>query len=117
MGVFSVPAVRGWAVALAEVQQTWGRPEMPRSEKTLPSPKPRLTQEQRRALELLAKDPHGATDGLLVIAHGFETRMLAGLVDQRLATALVGEGVEAGGKTVETVRIMITDAGRRALVN
>jgi hypothetical protein len=83
----------------------------------LPPPKPRLTREQRRALELLAQDPHGTTDGLLVIVHGFETKMLAGLVDQRLATALVGEGVETGGKTVEVIRIMITDAGRRALIN
>jgi hypothetical protein len=33
------------------------------------------------------------------------------------ATALMGEGVEADGKTVEVVRIMIRDAGRRALTN
>jgi hypothetical protein len=47
----------------------------------------------------------------------FETKMLAGLVDQRLATALVGEGVQVGGRTVEVVRIMITDAGHRAFIN
>jgi hypothetical protein len=46
-----------------------------------------------------------------VIAHGFETKMLAGLVHEGLATAIVGES----GKTIEVVRIMITDAGRRAL--
>ncbi|HKD28845.1 MAG TPA: hypothetical protein VKC66_23440 [Xanthobacteraceae bacterium] len=78
-------------------------------------PKRRLTREQRRALELLAVDPHGITDRQLVLAHGFETKMLAGLVHERMAEAVVGEGVEVGGKTVAVVRMMITDAGRRAL--
>jgi hypothetical protein len=32
-----------------------------------------------------------------------------------LATAIVGESDNAHGKTIEVVRIMITDAGRRAL--
>jgi hypothetical protein len=41
--------------------------------------------------------------------------MLAGLVHEGLATAIVGEGVEADGKTVEVVRLAITDAGRRAI--
>jgi hypothetical protein len=31
------------------------------------------------------------------------------------STAVVGEGVEADGKTVEVVRIVITDAGRLAI--
>jgi hypothetical protein len=64
---------------------------------------------------LLATDPHGATGGQLVIAHGFETRMLAGLAHEGLATAIVGEPVTGGGKTVEVVRITITEAGRRAI--
>jgi hypothetical protein len=46
---------------------------------TSASPKRRLSSEQRRALELLASDPRGATGHLLVIAHGFEMKMLAGL--------------------------------------
>ena len=50
-----------------------------------------------------------------MIAHGFETEMLAGLVHEGLATAIVGESDNAHGKTIEVVRIMITDAGRRAL--
>lgn len=86
---------------------------MPRSPS--PPPKRRLTRDQRRALELLACEQHGATDGLLVLAHGFQIKMLAGLVHDGLATAIVGEGVEADGKTVEVVRIAITDAGRRAI--
>lgn len=78
-------------------------------------PKRRLTRDQRRALELIASEPHGATDGLLVVVHGLQIKILAGLVHEGLATAMVGEGVEADGKTIEVVRIMITDAGRRAI--
>ena len=64
---------------------------------------------------LLARDPHGATGDRLVIAHGFETKMLAGLDHEGFAIAMVGEPVKAGGKTVEVVRITITEAGRRAI--
>jgi hypothetical protein len=77
--------------------------------------KPRLGAEQRRALELLARDPRGATGHLLMIAHGFEMKMLAGLVHEGLAEAKVGETVKAGGKTIEVVHFWITDAGRDAL--
>jgi len=76
---------------------------------------PRLSPEQRRALELLARDPHGATGHLLLIAHGFELKMLAGLVHEGLAQAIVGESVKTGGKAIEIVRFWITDAGRRAI--
>jgi hypothetical protein len=47
--------------------------------------KRRLSPEERRALELLASNPNGATEELLV--HSFTRRMLTGLVDDRLATA------------------------------
>jgi hypothetical protein len=50
-----------------------------------------------------------------VIAHGLETKTLAGLDHEGLAIAIIGEPVKAGGKTVEVVRITITEAGRRAL--
>jgi hypothetical protein len=80
------------------------------------SPKRRLSSEQRRALELLARDPRGATGHLLMIAHGFEMKMLAGLVHEGLAEAKVGESVKAGGKMIEVVHFWITDAGRDALV-
>jgi hypothetical protein len=50
-----------------------------------------------------------------VIAHGFEMKMLAGLVHEGLAAAIVGESVKTGGKAVEVVRFWITDAGRDAL--
>ena len=41
----------------------------------------------REALELLASDPQGATEELLVLAHGFDSDMIAGLVNAGLATA------------------------------
>jgi hypothetical protein len=39
----------------------------------------RLSVEQRQALELLASDPHGATEELLVLAHGFDSDAIASL--------------------------------------
>jgi hypothetical protein len=49
-----------------------------------------------------------------VVAHGFESDMIAGLVRSGLATA-IRESMKAGGKTVEVVRIRITGAGRGAI--
>jgi hypothetical protein len=65
-------------------------------------------------LELLATSPHGATEALLVRAHGFSSDMIAGLVRAGLATAQ-RETMKAGAKPVEVVRVRITDAGREAL--
>jgi len=79
-----------------------------------PSPRRRLGPEQRQALELLASDPHGATENLLVLAHGFDGDMIAGLVHEGLATAK-RESMKAGGKTIEVVRIRITKVGRQAV--
>jgi hypothetical protein len=75
----------------------------------------RLSAEQRRALELLAREPRGVTGHLLVVAHGFEMKMLAGLAHQRLVAAVVGESTKAGRNAIEVVRFWITAAGRRAL--
>ncbi len=63
---------------------------------------------------MLATDLHGATEELLVLAHGFDGDMIAGLVRRGFATAQ-RESMKAGGKTVEVVRIGITAAGRRAI--
>jgi hypothetical protein len=49
-----------------------------------------------------------------VLAHGFDSDMIAGLVREGLATAK-RESMKAGGKTIEVVRIRITAAGREAL--
>src|SRR5215467_4776450 len=75
-------------------------------------PRNRLSTEQRRALQLLASSPCGATEEVLVLAHGFSCDMLAGLVIAGLA-ALVTE--RADGQKVKVVRMRITEAGRMAL--
>ena len=79
-----------------------------------PPRKRRLSSEQRRALELLAGSPHGATEELLAYGHGFTRRMLAGLVRAGLAT-VQRRVIMAGDTPVEVGKAMITDAGRRAI--
>ena len=82
----------------------------------MPSPprKHRLSPEQRQALELLASDPQGATDELLVLVHGFDSNMIADLVESGLAAARL-ENMKAGNRAIEVVRIRITGAERDAL--
>jgi hypothetical protein len=46
----------------------------------------KLTDEQRRALQLLARSPNGCTEALMM-AHGFEGAMLGQLVVDGLALA------------------------------
>ncbi len=69
---------------------------------------------RRRALELLASSPHGATEKLLVVVHGFDSDLTAGLIRTGLATA-DQEIVKAGSKPIEVVRIRITAAGRKVI--
>jgi hypothetical protein len=76
-----------------------------------PSPQPRRTLE---LLKLLGSSPHGATEALLVRAHGFDSDMVAGLVRTELATA-ERQTMKAGAKPVEVVRVRITAAGRKAI--
>jgi hypothetical protein len=73
----------------------------------------RLSPKARRALELLAVDRRGLTETLL-LTYRFTPRMLASLVSAGLATAQ-RQTVKVGGKTMEVVRIRITEAGREAL--
>jgi hypothetical protein len=79
-----------------------------------PSRKLRLSPEERQALELLASDPQGATEELLVLAHGFDSKMIAGLVHSGLAMAR-RENMKADSRAIEVVRIRVTGSGRRAL--
>lgn len=74
--------------------------------------KHRLSQEWRRALELLASNPRGATEDVLVLAHGLSADMLAMLVLAGLAKA-VTETLRPGQGKIE--RLLITNAGKRAL--
>jgi hypothetical protein len=78
-------------------------------------PRKRLSPGQRQALKLLASDPQGATDELLVFIHEFDSNMIAGIVETGLAMAQL-ENMKAGGRAIEVVRIRITGAGRAALV-
>jgi len=73
-----------------------------------------LTIEQRRALMILAGARNGVTEALM-LANGFQTKMLAGLVLAGHAT-VVTETVRAGvGPTMKVERYTITDDGRQAL--
>jgi hypothetical protein len=75
----------------------------------------RLNSEQRRVLEILAgSGPRGCAEAMLR-AHGFDTAMLAELVNGGLASRLP-ERVRAGGRSVDVCRYKITDAGRTVLV-
>ncbi len=69
---------------------------------------------RRRALELLANSPNGATNELLVVANGISRDMIAGLVRTRLATVR-HETVRAGSEMIGVKRYRITNAGRVAL--
>jgi hypothetical protein len=73
-----------------------------------------LTTEQRDALKKIAESPHGLTEDLLVSVHLFNREMLAGLLDAGLVIAHRHTG-KAGGKTIEVVRLGITETGREAL--
>jgi hypothetical protein len=67
----------------------------------------------RRALEVLANSPEGATEALL-FAHGFMYETITGLIDTGLVTA-TADLLLAGGRPVEVMRFRITDSGRMAL--
>ena len=74
---------------------------------------PDQSDEWRRALEVLASSPEGATEALL-FAHGFMHMAITGLVDSGLATSTI-EPFLADGRLVEVTRFKITEAGRVAL--
>jgi hypothetical protein len=79
--------------------------------------KRRLNPQPRRTLELLrllASSPQGATEALLVRAHGFDSNMVGDLVRAEFAIA-EREIMKAGAKPVEVVRVQITAAGRKAI--
>ncbi|HET7253471.1 MAG TPA: hypothetical protein VFJ46_06890 [Xanthobacteraceae bacterium] len=49
-----------------------------------------------------------------MLAHGFTSEMLVQLVQAELATA-TAERMRTGNRTIEVIRMKITDAGRQAL--
>jgi hypothetical protein len=81
---------------------------------TVPPREPSLGAQQRSALALLDSILHGITEDQLVVVHGFDRELVAGLVQTGFAIARP-ETIEAGGQTIEVIRLVITDVGRRAL--
>jgi hypothetical protein len=77
----------------------------------LPS-KHRISQEWRRALQLLASNPRATAEDMLVVGHGLSADMLAMLVLAGLAK-VVTETLRPGQGKIG--RMLITDAGKRAL--
>ena len=79
----------------------------------MPEPlrKYRLGAEQRRALQLLAGVPFGATQTAMFV-NGFARQTLKRLLRAGLATTQ-GENLNAGSPSIG--RFRITEAGRRAL--
>jgi hypothetical protein len=73
----------------------------------------RLSAQRRQALQLLASSQSGITETLL-FADGVTPHMLGRLLRSGLAT-IQRETIRSGDQTIEIGRIMITDAGRRAL--
>ena len=73
----------------------------------------RLTADQRRALRLLANDPQGVTEAMM-LAHGFRRAMLARLVLKGLMTVTTGT-MRVGAATMKVERYGITEIGRKAL--
>ena len=51
----------------------------------------------------------------LVLVHGFDRAMIAGLVDECLATVQRETVTEPGLATIEAIRFRISDAGRRVI--
>jgi hypothetical protein len=71
-----------------------------------------LTDEQVRALLLLARCPNGCTEAML-IAHGFPIKMLEELVTTGLAKASPEE-MRIARKRRKVICFQITEAGRKA---
>jgi hypothetical protein len=79
-------------------------------------PQKHLTDDERRALQLLAFNPDGATVEALVFGHGFKRQMLDDLVRAKLAKryrVMVTADGQRTGVTVTYMKIMA--AGRKAI--
>jgi hypothetical protein len=75
---------------------------------------PRLSEEQRGALAMLATSGRDGATQALLSAHGFDASLIAELVNHGLAT-LTAEKVRAGDKLIAVAKARITQAGRNAL--
>ena len=68
--------------------------------------------DERQVLQLLARSKNGHTEAMLR-AHGFTTAMLTVLVRDGFATAT--PEIARGKRPIKSVRMRITDDGRRAI--
>jgi hypothetical protein len=74
-----------------------------------------LTADQRRALGMIADaGPAGSPEAVMALHFGVD--LLAGLVCARLVSVRP-ERMRAGGRSVEVVRMRLTEAGRLALTS
>jgi hypothetical protein len=73
----------------------------------------KVSDEQRRALQLLARCPNGYTEALMM-AHGFPIEMLGDLLVAGFALA-TPEDTRAGRQPMLVVWMSITEAGRKAI--
>jgi hypothetical protein len=69
--------------------------------------------DQLRALALLAGRARGLTKSTMLM-RGFAAELLAELVRDGLAAA-ESEHMRAGGRSIEVIRLRVTDPGRRAI--
>jgi hypothetical protein len=76
----------------------------------------KVTSEQHRALALLADNPRGCLETVLIDVEGFTVDALAELVRVGYVS-LAPETARAGGRKIEVARVRITDAGRRAIAH
>jgi hypothetical protein len=77
----------------------------------------KLSDHQRRALQLLARNPNGCTEALM-LAHGFESAMLGKLTVDGLAKVEVHNTKVAGRRVkVKVTWLQITEAGRKAMAD
>jgi hypothetical protein len=75
----------------------------------------KLSNEQRRALQLLARSPNGCTEALL-LAHGFELAMLGKIAFDGFANVEAHETV-AGSRRMKVFWLQITATGRKAIAD
>lgn len=88
-------------------------PRKPTNRVAPPSAFKRIS-ERRRALALLASSAADGCPEAMMLAHGFSTEMMAELIRDGHATART-ERMVAGTRPIEITRVIITDAGSRAL--
>jgi hypothetical protein len=69
-----------------------------------------ITVEQRRALKMLAEASTRGCAEAVMRAHGFDTAMLAELINAGFVSRMP-EQVRAGGRLVDIARLRITKAG------